>query len=297
MMLNVQSRAPGPRLYPTASDFPTYALGNDEKGGRVRSSNNNINVNIIIKTAFLGKKHCPKWSKISFNKKCKKIVFNKIERRYYSTKNNNIINSHVLSCFINEKKLNPVYIYEDLHVEENRKVIQKECKGYCGVYLILNKITKDFYIGSASTSKIYMRFSCHLLYKTGNKIVKRAVNKYGLENFAFLILELFSEKAAAIEINNKNLLNRENFYLKSLLPKYNILLEAGNTLGYKHTEITRIKMRTIYSQERRDRIGALNRGKKLRPETIAKIRQSSLTSLLPAKRARTWTRPAARAGD
>lgn len=64
--------------------------------------------------------------------------------------------------------------------------------------------------------------------------------------------------------NNKNLLDLEDFYLKSLLPNYNILTEAGSSFGYKHTEITRIKMKTNYSQERREQIGNFNKGKILK---------------------------------
>jgi len=143
-----------------------------------------------------------------------------------------------------------------------------------GVYLILNKITLDYYIGSSSTGKIYTRFSNHLIHKKGSKIVKLAVNKYGLSNFAFMILELFPE--VVNKINNKDLLNLEDFYLKSLLPNYNILTEAGNSFGYKHTEITRIKMKIEYSQARRNRVGDLNRGKFLSKDTIEKLRQSSL---------------------
>ena len=42
---------------------------------------------------------------------------------------------------------------------------------------------------------------------------------------------------------------------------YNIAQQAGNTLG--DTDETRALMRLNYSDERREAIGALNRGKKL----------------------------------
>ena len=73
----------------------------------------------------------------------------------------------------------------------------------------------------------------------------------------------------------------EDFYLKSLLPNYNILTETGNSFGYKHTEIIRIKMKTLYSEERRKIIGELNKGKSLSKATIDKIRQSSLNRKKP----------------
>jgi len=52
--------------------------------------------------------------------------------------------------------------------------------------------------------------------------------------------------------NNKELLLLEDRYLKTYLPNYNILTEAGNSFGYKHSDITRQKMRDNYSNERRE---------------------------------------------
>ena len=57
--------------------------------------------------------------------------------------------------------------------------------------MIVNKITKDYYIGSASTDRFFARFSNHLIYFRGSKIVKLAVKKYKLDNFALIILELY----------------------------------------------------------------------------------------------------------
>lgn len=81
--------------------------------------------------------------------------------------------------------------------------------------------------------------------------------------------------------NNKQLIDREDFYLKTLLPNYNILTEAGSTFGYKHTEMDRSKMKTNYSQARRLQIGNLNRGKKLSDETIENFRAKRLIAPKP----------------
>jgi group I intron endonuclease len=179
-------------------------------------------------------------------------------------------NSNILKDFIIEKRITPVYCYEDLHLDSTRQQIKTETIDLGGIYLILNKETLDYYIGSAATNKFYARFSNHLLYFRGSKIVKLAVKTYKLSHFAFIVLELFPE--VVNKYNNKQLLDLEDFYLKSLLPNYNILTEAGNNFGYKHTEVTRIKMINNYSQERRERIGNLNRGLNLSKETIEKIR-------------------------
>jgi group I intron endonuclease len=193
------------------------------------------------------------------------------QKRY---KNIKYKSNNMLKTFLDEKQLKPVYIYENLNLDKIRKTILNDLKGLSGIYLIFNNITGDYYIGSASTNRFYARFSNHLLYFKGNKILKHAVKKYNLSNFTFLILELFPE--VVNKENNKKLLDLEDFYLKSLLPNYNILTEAGSSFGYKHTELDRIKMKVNYSLERRILIGNLNKDKKLSSETVEKIREKAL---------------------
>ena len=203
---------------------------------------------------------------------CKKSSINKLS---------NLYSSEVIS-FIKEKNLNPVFIYDDLSNGTTGDIIKKkvleDTRNLSGIYLILNKATNDYYIGSASTNKFYARFSNHLYNFNGSKLVKHAVKKYKISSFSFLILELFGADGKEIvnKENNKNLLDLEDFYLKSLLPNYNILTEAGSSFGYKHTEITRLNMKANYSEERRKAIGNLNRGKTLSENTIELIRQKSL---------------------
>jgi group I intron endonuclease len=181
---------------------------------------------------------------------------------------------NIVTEFLKEKNLEAIYIYDNLQENTTRNKILQKTKDISGVYLILNKITKDYYVGSASTGRFYARFSNHLIYFRGSKIIKAAVKKYKLSNFSFIILELFPEIVS--KENNKKLLDLEDFYLKSLLPNYNILTEAGNSFGYKHTEMTRIKMKSNYSMERRMTIGNLNRGKIINKEIIERMRQTSL---------------------
>ena len=99
--------------------------------------------------------------------------------------------SDIVIKFLKENKLNSIYSYENLHLDHTRKNILKDTKELSGIYLILNKINLDFYIGSASTNRFFSRFSNHLIYFKGSKIIKNAVKKYKLENFSFIIIELF----------------------------------------------------------------------------------------------------------
>jgi group I intron endonuclease len=233
---------------------------------------------LLIATGFLGYQHSPKWYNIkSLNNKKKVSGYLTINMtRNYSTKSRSPASnlSNNLQDVIKELQLNPIYVFEDLTLETTKKDVLNSTSGLSGIYMIINKITKDYYIGSAATNRFYARFSNHLIYFKGSKVLKAAVKKYGLNNFSFLILELYPE--IVTKENNKELLDLEDKYLKTLLPNYNILTEAGSSFGYKHTEIDRKKMKEIFSDERRERIGSLNRGKKLSPETIEKIREKAL---------------------
>lgn len=254
----------------------------------------------MMATGFLGYLRSPKWfniskkinSQINKNKisnnniikskifisynliNRKKLIKHNILSRGYSTYSYSDNVSETLKTSIKELGLNPVYTYENLNLENTRKQVSEDTKGLSGIYMIFNKITKDYYIGSASTNKFYSRFSNHLIYFRGSKIVKLAIKKYKLENFSFMILELYPN--IVTKVNNKELMDLEDKYLKLLLPNYNILTEAGSSFGYKHTEVDRQKMKDIYTDARRDILGSLNRDKKLSQETIEKMREKAL---------------------
>ena len=267
---------------------------------------------VMMATAFLGYEHSPKWFNINIsfaiiliivyitvqNRKNKVLIYpvgNNMKNTKYNKFNNKSVNylnkkrystisytnnsiefssSDRLNSIIKELGVNPVYIFENLNLENIRKQILNDTKGLSGIYMIVNKITKDYYIGSAATNRFYARFSNHLIYFRGSKIVKTAVKKYKLDNFAFIILELYPN--IVTKENNKELLDLEDRYLKLLLPNYNILTEAGSSFGYKHTEVDRKKMKDLYTDTRRELIGGLNKGKKLSPETIEKLREKAL---------------------
>jgi group I intron endonuclease len=175
----------------------------------------------------------------------------------------------------------PLGIWEDLHLDGIKDIVYPAIKPLAGVYMILNLITGDIYVGSAITGNMPNRFHKHLFGLNGNKLVAAAVLKYGLSNFVFTVLAiLFENKSKQPTVitkeNNPELLNLEDHYITTLTPIYNIALNASNTLGVKHTEATKTKMRLNYSSERRERIGALNRGKPLSASTIESIRVAAL---------------------
>src|SRR5688572_19329747 len=60
------------------------------------------------------------------------------------------------------------------------------------------------------------------------------------------------------------------------MPNYNILTEAGSNFGYKHTELSRIKLKNNFSIERREFITNLNKGKNFTLETIQRMKEKVL---------------------
>jgi group I intron endonuclease len=251
---------------------------------------------LMMGTGFLGLSNSPKWFEFNHSNNNNNInkfnsyytrpstfisvnKSNTIGIRHFSVTSPGGLISEELTKFISEKNLNPVFIYEDLSDKTVKSRVLNDTRGLSGIYLILNKVTLDYYIGSASTGRFYARFSNHLFNFHGSKVVKNAVKKHGVSSFAFLVLELFPE--IVNKENNKKLLDLEDFYLKSLLPNYNILTEAGSSFGYKHNETTRLKMKTSYSEERRLAIGSLNKGKSFSPSTLEAMKQSALNRIKP----------------
>jgi len=160
--------------------------------------------------------------------------------------------------------------YDNIDLIEVQLRIRQENKRKAGIYCVLNNITQDFYIGSASSDRINVRFRNHCINGTGSNIrLQRAIRKYGLKSFSFLILEYYPGFVHKEDLRQAHLklLERENYYIQTLKPQYNLLTIAGSSLGYKHSDETKLKMRLNYSQERKDAIGSLNKGKKLDYET------------------------------
>ena len=87
------------------------------------------------------------------------------------------------------------------------------------IYKITNLITNDFYIGKTRLS-INKRLNIHFRQSIYNKthqcrLLYDAMRSYNRESFKIEIIE------KDVDINNLN--NKENYYIKLLKPKYNIL--------------------------------------------------------------------------
>jgi len=85
---------------------------------------------------------------------------------------------------------NRVIEFTNLDQIVNRKAAKVALKGMAGVYAFVNNITGAVYIGSSNN--IGNRLVSHLVSNNTNERLLRALNKYGLENFTFAVVEIFS---------------------------------------------------------------------------------------------------------
>lgn len=133
-----------------------------------------------------------------------------------------------------------------------------------GIYQIENQVNGNCYIGSSATLR-YRRKQHLSDLRCGrhpNPHLQAAFMKYGEAAFVFSILEY---------IEPQLLIAREQHYLDTLKPEYNILPVAGSTLGYQHTEGARRKIGAAMTPGRREALGKRWKGMHLSVEHRRKI--------------------------
>lgn len=140
-----------------------------------------------------------------------------------------------------------------------------------GIYLCVNLSNGKLYVGSASQGYLYDRYRAHLFTtsKKGSKIVQNAVAKYGITNFAFVVLEFLENKKELI-------LSREQYYIDYLQPVYNILKVAGSVIGLSKTLEQRIKQSLTITAEHKKILSIVHTGKFINEETRNKLREIAI---------------------
>jgi len=118
-----------------------------------------------------------------------------------------------------------------------------------GIYQIKNTLNGKCYIGSAVD--IQRRWRDHLsALRRGqhcNGHLQRSFEKYSEDAFMFAVLEQVEDTS--------QLIIREQHYLDTLKPEYNISPTAGSSLGVRRTEETRQKVSESKTGERNPSYG------------------------------------------
>ena len=120
----------------------------------------------------------------------------------------------------------------------NKKKAILDNKGKSGIYRWTNLDSNKSYVGSSLDLGRRLRnyytenFISHPSRK--NMYINNALLKYGYSKFKLDILEYCT---------SKNLAAREQYYLDTLNPQYNILKVVYSSLGYKHSDDALVKVR------------------------------------------------------
>jgi len=141
-----------------------------------------------------------------------------------------------------------------------------------GIYQIQSKINGKKYIGSGINLKERKNRHLRDLEKEShhNGHLQNHINKYGLDDLKFSILEFCMKK---------KLIEREQYYMDLLQPEFNINLKADSPLGIKRSEKTKQKISKIhkgrkYSKEVRKRNSEAHKGHIHTEEHKRKISES-----------------------
>lgn len=128
------------------------------------------------------------------------------------------------------------------------KLTTEITKGSSGIYKIENILNGRIYYGSSAN--LLQRYKYHLYCllnnKHANKFLQADFIKCGPDSFEFSVLEITTE----------DLLSREQFYIDSIFgssKSYNILSEAGTTLGYRHSEEAKNKIALASKKQNRSK--------------------------------------------
>jgi len=140
----------------------------------------------------------------------------------------------------------------------------------CGIYAIKNKINDKMYIGqSICIEKRFIRHKCNLKNKKHKNIhLQNSYNKYGIENFEYIIIE---------ECEEKDLSKKEQKWINSTKEIYNSQLHVIDKhglknpfYGKKHSDESKEKMSTW---KKKHYVGKNNPnyGKKNSKDTLIKM--------------------------
>lgn len=157
----------------------------------------------------------------------------------------------------------PVIIYSNLETDKSK--IIKDNKGKSGIYLWTHKESGKMYIGSAvDLSKRFTSYFSPLYLKRANNYICNALIHHTHSAFSLTIVEFIDIKNLSLDEAKILIIEREQHFIDSFKPKYNILKVAGSLLGYKHSEETKAL------------VSKTHKGKIVSAETIAKISEAKL---------------------
>jgi group I intron endonuclease len=99
--------------------------------------------------------------------------------------------------------------------------------------MLQNNVNGKRYVGSSGDlrKRIVYYYNIKYLNKYPTSLICRSLLKYGHSNFSFCILEYCDLPVLS---DREQLIEREQYYLDTLNPEYNLLKIADSFAGHKH---------------------------------------------------------------
>lgn len=150
------------------------------------------------------------------------------------------------------------------NIEISKSEIYKSLRNKSGVYIFINNINQETYVGSSTN--LTKRMTSHFYHsklgaKIGKSVINRAMFKHKLANFSLGILEFCIDDVITCT-------TLEQKWIDHYQPSYNVLKIAGSSFGFTHSISTIIKLKELFRKENHPKYGTTPS-----PETIEAIKQ------------------------
>jgi group I intron endonuclease len=153
----------------------------------------------------------------------------------------------------------PAIIYNN--PDTDKSIILTATRGKAGVYLWKHKESGKTYVGSAvNLSRRLSNYYTLSELKRIDNYICRAIILHTHSAFSLAILEHIDISNLSKEDARKLILSREQYYIDTLNPEYNILSTAGSTLGFIHT----VESKILISEARKGKLSSAETKAKLR---------------------------------
>lgn len=158
-------------------------------------------------------------------------------------------NSYLFSIAFNNYELLlssvvPIKVYSN--ADTMKQDIIKDNHKKAGIYRWINNDNNKTYIGSSvnlsNRFRLYFNYDFISDMSRNKSMIHEALAKYGYSRFTLEILEYCDESLV---------LTREQYYLDTLNPDYNILKIAGSLTGFKHSDESILKRVKAYAENKK----------------------------------------------
>lgn len=143
---------------------------------------------------------------------------------------------------INNETFVPVIVYKNADIDKFS--IFTDNKKKAGIYLWTHLESNNQYIGSAIDLSIRLKKYYSINHLESNKTMRicNALGKYGYSAFSLSILEYVDITGLSKDQTRKLIIEREQHFIDTFKPEYNILKTAGSRLGMETSDETKEKL-------------------------------------------------------